>query len=241
MFIGEPPPSQGDIHFRVFDIPVRVQPFFWLMAVVLGYRLEDPVFVLIWMAVVFVSILVHELGHALLMRRFGARPWITLYHFGGLASSNSQSRSSRERIIELLGGPGAGFALAGLVILMLYLTGRFEGFVASFVPVRYSVRSENMHVLVWCLLSVNIYWGLLNLLPVYPLDGGQIAREMLVQKSPWDGVRRSLILSVATGIFVAVLAVLRGQFFLGILFGMLAYSSYSTLQAYTGGGGSRPW
>ena len=50
------------------------------------------------------------------------------------------------------------------------------------------------------MLYVNIFWGLVNLLPVYPLDGGQIARELLELASPADGVRQSLWLSVIAAV-----------------------------------------
>ena len=99
------------------------------------------------------------------------------------------------------------------------------------------------------LLLVNIFWGVVNLLPVYPLDGGQIAREVLVRKDPWGGVRNSLWVSVITGGAVAVSCLLWfGQPYIAIMFGLLAFSSWQALQQMTGGGGfggpwggGRPW
>src|SRR3954453_23886112 len=89
MILGEPPPSQGDLHFRLFGFPVRVHPFFWIATVFLGMggsEKADPLDTLVWVAVVFVSILVHEMGHAIVQTYFGGHPRITLYGFGGLAS-----------------------------------------------------------------------------------------------------------------------------------------------------------
>src|SRR6185295_15431809 len=76
MLIGEPPPTQADIHFRLFGIPVRVHPFFWIVTLILGmggFRSgpADPVETFVWVAVVFVSILVHELGRATMQRVYG--------------------------------------------------------------------------------------------------------------------------------------------------------------------------
>ncbi len=94
MILAEPPPGQGDIHFRIFGIPVRVHPFFWLIAVLLVIRGDPkPAQVLIWVAAMFVSILIHELGHAWLQRRYGGRPRIVLYGMGGLAISEYDDRS----------------------------------------------------------------------------------------------------------------------------------------------------
>jgi stage IV sporulation protein FB len=72
MLIGEPPPTQADLHFRLFGIPVRVHPFFWVATLFLGMagKTADPVNTLIWVAVVFVSILVHEFGHATIQLSF---------------------------------------------------------------------------------------------------------------------------------------------------------------------------
>ena len=89
MLLGEPAPTQADLHFRIFGFPVRVHPLFWVVTVLLGLQgRADPFETLVWVGVVFVSILVHELGHATLERTFGGHPWITLYSFGGLASCN---------------------------------------------------------------------------------------------------------------------------------------------------------
>ena len=87
MLLGEPPPTQGDLHFRILGFPVRVHPFFWVSTLLLGMGggEADPVETLIWIGVVFISILVHELGHAVMQRRYGGRPWVTLYGLGGLA------------------------------------------------------------------------------------------------------------------------------------------------------------
>ena len=72
MLLGEPPRTGGDLNFQLFGIPVRVHPLFWLIAVLLGISGDpQPAEILLWVVAVFVSILVHELGHALTMRAFG--------------------------------------------------------------------------------------------------------------------------------------------------------------------------
>ena len=85
------------------------------------------------------------------------------------------------------------------------------------------------------LLWVNIFWGLLNLLPVNPLDGGQIAREMLTASDPWEGMSKSLWLSVFVGAAVAVVGfrVLKDRY-LGIFFALLAFSNYMAIQNLRG-------
>ena len=58
------------------------------------------------------------------------------------------------------------------------------------------------------LLHVNILWGLVNLLPIYPLDGGQIARELFTLGNPRAGIIQSLQLSAGAAVLVAAYALL---------------------------------
>jgi stage IV sporulation protein FB len=261
MFLAEPQPTQGDLNFQIFGIPVRVHPFFWLIAFLLGMSDPDPVSVLIWVAAVFVSIVVHELGHAFAARAHGWPPRITLYSFGGLATYSPTYHTPRSQILISAAGPAAGFALAAAVILAVRLAGHKIGFfgggspdfealgVDSLLPVRLVAfdvyftpfAARQMNLLVHDLLQINVLWGLVNLLPVYPLDGGHIARELLLVANARTGIKQSLWLSVATAAGLAVYAVAQGELFITLMFGMLAYESYKTLRAYGGMGGGGRW
>jgi Zn-dependent protease len=238
--LGEPPPTSGDLNFRIFGIPVRISPFFWVVTLFLGVGFggeekADPKVVLIWVVVVLVSILVHELGHAFTQRYYGGRPWITLYGFGGLASCGDCDRSPRAQIIISLAGPVAGFLLAGLIICILVALQRFRGFTLDWVPVMFAPFSSRvLNVAIIFLLFVNIAWGLLNLLPIYPLDGGRISRELFTLGHRRNGIVQSLQLSAGTAVLVAAYAILRRDFFMAIMFGMLAYGNFQTLQSYRG-------
>ena len=230
MLLGEPPPTQGDLHFSLLGIPVRIHPFFWLVGLMLGMNSRNAQGMLVWVAVLFVAILFHELGHAFAFRVYGMRPRIVLYGLGGLTSpGDSYGNSARrlgtmQNIFISAAGPGAGFLLAAVIIGALRLT-------------NYHIASELFADFVNGLLYFCIIWGIVNLLPVYPLDGGQIAREILLYFSARNGIRQSLMLSVFTATLLAVygLAILK-QPFIAILFGYLAYSSYTTLQAHGGHG-----
>jgi stage IV sporulation protein FB len=234
MLLGEPTPTQADLHFRIFGIPVRVHPLFWVVALLLGMggRQAEPLETLIWVAVVFVSILVHELGHAAMQRYYGGNPWITLYSFGGLASCSDCRRTPGAQILILLAGPLAGFFLAGFVISVLVALQRFNGFELDWVPVRWDYFGSMADIAVFYLLFVNIAWGALNLLPIYPLDGGQIARELFTLGNPRSGIVQSLQLSAGAAALVAVYALLNTRIFMCIMFGILAYESFKALQAY---------
>lgn len=216
------------------------------------------ILLLIWIVGMFVSILVHELGHALAMRRYGTRARIVLYHFGGLAIPESSSsflgstgyRRPEQQIVISAAGPAAQFALAGLMVLSLKLTGTALLWEIPFLEYAVSVtdgqqlQSMSLQALVYFFLIPSVLWPLLNLLPVYPLDGGQIAREVFTLFNPRAGIQYSLMLSVAAGAAVAIYAFMNGDLFLAMLFGLLAFSSYQILQAYSGRGGGGfggPW
>ena len=244
MLLGEPSPTQGDLHFRLLGIPVRVHPFFWVTTVFLGMGIKkaDPKEILVWVAVVLVSILVHEFGHATMQRWFGGHPRVTLYGLGGLAACDDCDRTPMRQIVILLAGPGAGFLLAGIVVAVLKALGHFDGFALDWMPIRWTPFDlpyyfENKRLalpdlVIWDLLVVNIMWGLINLLPVYPLDGGQLSRELFTLGNPRAGIIQSLQLSAGVAVLVAIYAISKGSIYTCAMFGILAYNNFQTLQAY---------
>ncbi len=263
--LGEPRQTSYDLHFRVFGFPVRVTPFFWLVVIFLGWDLviglnralpEGPhramIFAL-WILAVFVSILIHELGHAVAMRYFGLHAAIVLYHFGGLAiprgspgyAASAATRPSGQIAISFA-GPAAQLAAAGLVLGLIVGSGHEALLLRAFgnfwpMPEADPLPSVSLDMAATFFIVPSVFWAAINLLPVYPLDGGQIAREALMMFGARQGIERSLILSLVTGAAVCLFALSRQDTFLALLFGFLAYSSYMTLKAYRGQGGGRPW
>ena len=124
-----------DLRFRLFGIPVHVTPWFWLAGVFLSWRLVSSHrfdLELIWLACLFVSILVHEYGHDFFAELFGCYPEIFLYHFGGLAVFRPNSRFTTPRsILVSLAGPAAGFVLGGLVYVATLFVARALGLAIS--------------------------------------------------------------------------------------------------------------
>jgi Zn-dependent protease len=261
VLLGEPQPTQADLNFSLFGFPVRVSAFFWLTALMLGWAYaQDLKKLLLWILAVFVSILIHELGHAFAFRYFGISSHIVLYHFGGLAIPNSmyspwgrqdRSQDPRSRIIVSAAGPGVQLLLVFCLVVGVRLAGHAVPMWIPFVPDSLlmgngtPIPNELVAYLVLFLLYINFYWAVLNLAPIYPLDGGQIAREVCLLMDVRNGIRNSLVLSVATGAGIAIYAAVHRDPFLAVMFGLLAYSSYQTLQTYSGRGGGfgggRPW
>ena len=87
------------------------------------------------------------------------------------------------------------------------------------------------------ILWVNVFWGLINLLPVFPLDGGKVSQQIFIRFDPWNGARNSLWLSVITGAILAVVGItVLDSLYMAFLFGILAAQSYQMIQ---GGFGPR--
>ncbi|MGL6095219.1 MAG: site-2 protease family protein [Fimbriiglobus sp.] len=165
MFDSHPTPF--DVRFSVFGIPVRVHPMFWLIMGLLGdSTLKDgPAYLLLWIACGFVSVMVHELGQALFIRRFGSPVQIVLIAFGGAAIASRMPYARWKRIVISLAGPGAGFLLLGLVV-------------ASNLVFGWSRGSDLLESGFTFLVLMNLFWNLFNLLPIWPLDGGHVCREL---------------------------------------------------------------
>lgn len=176
---------------KIFGIPVKVDFFFLVLVGFFGYSRNAPFeFLIEWVAVVFISILAHELGHALTVRAFGQSPQILIYGLGGLTSWNEEKAlSPKKHIIISLAGPFAGFLFGGLV---------FAADVA--LPDLFGTRLGR--VTYRDLLWVNWGWGIVNLLPVMPLDGGNVVHsiEEWVTKKTGGMVARAVSLIVAAAV-----------------------------------------
>jgi Zn-dependent protease len=244
----EPERTPYDLRFRLLGFPVRVHPWFWIATVLFSLRALlnlGPEYLFLWVAVVFVSILVHELGHALAYRWYGAGADIVLYAFGGLAISSHVISGRWRRILVSLAGPIAGFILCGVVY------GTNQAFKWGLSPEGREPNGPELAFLYLRLVLVNLIWGLLNLLPVFPLDGGQVSRELCGMKWGTRGKRISLKISFAVALLVVAYSLFcefdSGQFgakllaqlpwwarlgsiFTAVLFGVLAYESYQLLQ-----------
>lgn len=198
---------------------MRITPFFWIAALVLGGD-RKPELAAMWVAVVLVSVLVHEFGHALMQRAFGGRPEVVLYAFGGYSAAYGTRPSWWRNVLIALAGPFAGFVLAGLVYAYLSAFG--------------DPPSPLGRRLVSDLFFANIAWGILNLAPIWPLDGGHVVREVLTHVlRPATGIVVSLVIS---GLCAAALAawswVATGSLWNTALAASLAYQSFETLQQY---------
>jgi stage IV sporulation protein FB len=231
-----------DLRFQLLDIPVRVHPLFWLTAALLGWKEQDLPRVIIWVACVFVSILVHEFGHGLVAKVFHGSPSVVLYAMGGLCYSQGE-RTPGQRLAVLFGGPGAGFVLCALVMLIASLVYGITpgehvevlqwllGLTSNPMSALDRIPSRTPALVYFFMVQINFFWGLVNLLPVWPLDGGQATQVVLTMFDRRHGVRRGHIVSLLTAGIIAVLAAYSEEYYLALMFGILAFMNYQALQS----------
>ena len=161
------------VRFRLFGIPITVLPWFWISLALIGSsRISDSsdVFkVILFVLAGFISILVHELGHGLTIKKFGAPTEIVLQAFGGFATYPRNRFNRKQDFLVTAAGPAIQLALGGLILIL------------------YRNLSEEMtftmggHFL-YVLYLISFIWAIFNLVPVYPLDGGQLLNAVLGPK-----------------------------------------------------------
>ncbi len=201
----------GGLRFTLFGFPTRVDWSFFLIAAVIVFNGLSLSRSLVWVAVVAVSILIHELGHAFAARRYGATPQIALYAMGGLTSFVPPTPPTRRQSVAVsIAGPGAGFVVGMVVVAFRLLVD----------PVDDTLLADGVVMA----MLVNLGWGLVNLVPVLPLDGGAILRELLPGE-PSVRHRRAARISVAVGVVAMVAALAADLTFVVILFALFTFSN----------------
>ena len=198
---------------KVFGIPVKVDISFFVIVAILGWNAGggNLTSVLDWVGVVFVSVLLHELGHAFAAKAFGRTPRIQLYGMMGLTSWSEEGPrlSPLKMILISLAGPFAGFLLGG-VVLAGYLL--------------FSTAADRQASQVFqFMLFVNFGWGILNLLPLLPLDGGNVMKsiEELITRKKEGTISRVISLVFALGIVALALNRNTWITFLGVWFALI--------------------
>lgn len=208
------------IRFSLFGIPVEVQPFFWISLVILGGASgadsAGAIFrIVLFTLAGFISILVHELGHALTARSFGANCRITLQAFGGYAAYSGGQMSRKRSFLITLAGPAIQIIL-GLIVSAVYFS----------LP---SLSENGDHFLV-TLMAISFVWAILNLLPVLPLDGGQMLNAVLgparIKITLW------VTIITATVVAIGMLMLDPRDFIFPIFMGMFAWQAFQGLQQH---------
>ncbi len=207
------------LKFSLLGIPVGVHVTFLFVAL-LGATAYSGIDIAIWTAAAFVSILLHEMGHALTARRFGAQGIsVTLYGFGGLTSYSHSSTLSHGRSFLISAAGSAAGIVAGGSMLWLGRGGAFTG------------ASHEMAVFLDAFIFTALVWGVLNWVPIVPLDGGRMVQHLA---SMVNEDKAPLISQVITWITVAIVvpvAVVNGFDFAAIIVVIFAFNGLREYRA----------
>ncbi len=146
--------------FSLAGIPVSVSPWYLLLLAYLAFGGGGIAQGMLLAACITFSLLAHEMGHALVARAYKLRPHVMLHGFGGLTGHERPASNGAEALI-VAAGPGAGLLTAGAAYLAL-----------EYAPITSPVTAQ----LVTTMFYLNTFWSLFNLLPMWPMDGGQLMR-----------------------------------------------------------------
>lgn len=194
-------------------IPIRIHPFFGLVAILIGWLNSLSLLgTFLWVIVITLSVLVHEYGHALTALVFGQRSEINLIGLGGLTVRKGGKLKLWKEFVVVLNGPIAGFCLAIVCYYLKKIINPAEGTVSAYL----------LTIAIW----INVFWTLVNLLPIQPLDGGRLLSILLESILGIRGIKTALFLGMALSACLGVFFILTHNLFAGAIFFLFAFENY---------------
>ena len=193
---------------RVFGIPIRVHATFLLLPVLVAFTqsggtgMRGSLGSVLLVLVLFVFVVLHELGHSLVAKAFGLRIVdITLLPIGGLARMADPPRTAGQEVLIAVAGPAVNFALAaGFLVLNVALGVSIQ----HFDPLAPNLLVQGF--------AVNLTLGAFNLVPAFPMDGGRVLRGLL---AALFGFRRATRVAVVVGQIFGLAAIAIGVLYPG--------------------------
>jgi stage IV sporulation protein FB len=209
-----------ELRLRLFGIPVQVELIFFLIVWLIGRRAGDtPGRQMVWVALAFAGVLAHELGHALTARAFGATPRIVLYGMGGVTYWSPRAPlGAWKHVAVSAAGPGVGVALGLAAWVARHVAGltRDDG-----------LAGLALGDFIW----INLGWGLFNLLPMMPLDGGNILAAGLGGLLGARGRLTARWVSIVVALAAGAFALVAGAYFVAALCALFIYTNVQGLRA----------
>lgn len=202
--------------FTLFGIPITVEPWFWLTMAFIGGGMsanstQDFFNLALFIMAGFISILIHEMGHALTIRKFGLPTQVTLSAFGGYATHPAGVLSRKKSFLVTAAGPGLQI-IFGIIVFIIAKNMTYPSF--------------QIYYFIYWLWKVSFIWAIFNCLPIFPLDGGQMLASIL-------GPRRAKglhITGIAFAVVIGLIGFKFGQPFVAMFMGLFAWQNYQMLQ-----------
>lgn len=194
-------------------IPLTITPSFWILAALIAYLGSSTTMqFLSWIIIVALSVVVHELGHALTARFWGQRSEIILGSLGGttIYRAGAKPLSRLKEFFVVLAGPLFGFLLA----------------LGAYLLLGFSLNSPNLFFFLYYMAFANIFWSCFNLLPVHPFDGGKLMSIVFEGVFGPTGLRISYLLSGIIAVVLIGVCMAYSQIFAAVLMVLCAYESF---------------
>ena len=211
---------------KVFGSEVRVHVTFFLLLLWIGLSayaaegLQAATLNLLFVLALFVCVVLHEFGHALMARRFGIKtPDITLLPIGGLARLERMPEDPKQEILVALAGP---FVNVVIWVILALLVGAEVGLL------NIETLDEAGSDFLAQLAAVNLLLVVFNMIPAFPMDGGRVFRAVL---TIWLGRERATGLAAGTGQVVAVLFALLGLLSGNLILMLVAFFIFAAATA----------
>jgi Zn-dependent protease len=213
------------LKFRLGAVPVSVHLSFLILALFGWMRFGTAVYTAAWTVGVFFAILAHEAGHAFTARGFGVRGVrIMLFAFGGATTYPLTNRiTPGKRFLISAAGSAVGIATGAALMLVGSNQGWFDLDFGGWPPYE-RINPDFLSVMVVGYVEAALFWGILNWLPMRPLDGGQMVQSFLEMVAPSIAEPATKAVSLAVGVPVIVLAVANQQIFAAMIVGFLLMS-----------------
>lgn len=193
-------------------IPILISPFFWLFAALIGWIMGGSlVGTLIWVGIIFVSVLFHEFGHAITATIFKQKARIQLVAMGGVTSFVGPKLKFWQQFLITFNGPLFGFFLFLIATALLQV---------SWPPLVLSILKMAQYA--------NLFWTIVNLLPVLPLDGGQLLRIVLEAVFGIEGFKASLLIGAILSALLSFYFFMVQAYLIGAFFFLFAFQSFDS-------------
>lgn len=196
-------------------IPIKIFPAYWIFTAILSLILAQANIIqtFVWMIIIFISVLFHEFGHALTAKIFGRKPRIELVGMGGVTYHDGDKLSFWKQFFITLNGPLFGLILA---------------FIAHFLSLWTS--SPIAHTILAQIFVVNVYWTVINLFPILPLDGGQLLRIGLEKFFDVKGLRYTFLVSGILSLLASLGLFAMQNILGGAIFFLFAFENFSNFR-----------
>ena len=199
------------IHFPG-ALPITIHPIFWAMAVAIGWLNSETVYgTALWTIVIVISVLIHELGHATSAILFGQKAKISLVGLGGMTEREGAKLSHWKEFIIVLCGPLAGF--------LLFLA-------ALEIQSFFNPQNPTLQYFLTITIYANLFWTVVNLFPVQPLDGGHLLSIFLQSLFGHRGIKMAFFVSMILALILSIGFLLIHAIIASALFLLFTFESY---------------